>query len=399
MRPRSQAIGKLDRMRTAAVIAALLALGIPQASQAETAKTAAPKHPAKTAAKPAVEHHLAVLIAAAAKGDAEAQYELAQAYAHGHGVKPDTALALSWLELAATNGNTRAALETARAYQDGRGVKANADTAGRWLYLAASLGDTAARDQWVGLLLTGKISTLTGPKGIAWLAERALAGDLKAAMILGETFETGSGIAPDPVQAEEWYRFAAQRHGDAEAQFRLGRMLLSLPAAWRIPAEEEWAAKESDRNKDKPFGAVWYPLKPVGFDDKIVQLRPGIVEGGRNLEAAARRGHAEAQYTLGMAMLAGMELPMDQTGAVSWLEAAAAQGHVEAMMALADCSAKGQGFFAKDPVRAYVMYDLAAASGEDEAAAAREAIAKSLSPRQIGRARQLVQEIRDSLGL
>ena len=401
MRPRSHGIGKLDRMRTAAVIAALLALGISQASQAEPAKTAAPKHPTKTAAKPAADHHLAVLIAAAAKGDAEAQYELAQAYGHGHGhgVKPDAALALSWLELSATNGNARAALETAKAYQDGHGVKANADTAGRWLYLAASLGDAAARDQWVGLLLTGKITSITGPKGIAWLAERAMAGDLKAAMILAEAFENGAGIAPDAAQAEEWYRFAAQRHGDAEAQFRLGRMLLSLPAAWRIPSEEEWAAKESDRNKDKPFGAVWYPVKPVGYDDKIVQLRPGIVEGGRNLEAAARRGHAEAQYTLGMAMLGGMELPMDQTGAVSWLEAAAAQGHAEAMMALADCSAKGQGFFAKDPVRAYVMYDLAAASGEEEAGTAREAVAKTLSPRQIGRARQLVQEIRESLGL
>lgn len=398
MRPRPQGIGKLDRMRTAAVIAALLALGIPQASQAETAKTAAPKPPTKTA-KPAAENHHALLTAAAAKGDAEAQYELAQAYLHGHGVKPNAALALSWLEMAATNGHLRATLEVAKAYQDGRGVKANPAMAGRWLYHAAALGDAAAREQWISLLLAGKITAITGPKAVAWLAERANSGDLKAAMILGEAFETGAGIAPDADQAEEWYRFAAQRFGNAEAEYRLGRILLGLPAAWRIPSEEEWAAKESDRNKDKPFGAVWYPVKPTGYDDKIVQLRPGIVEGARHLEAAARRGHAEAQYTLGMAMLGGMELPMDQTGAVSWLEAAAAQGHAEAMMALADCSAKGQGFFAKDPVRAYVMYDLAAASGEDGAGSAREAIAKTLSPRQMGRARQLVQEIRESLGL
>ena len=385
-------------MRTAAVIAALLALGIPQASQAGTAKTAAPKPPTKTA-KPAAENHFAVLTAAASKGDAEAQYELAQAYAHGHGVKPSPALALSWLELAATNGHLRATLETAKAYQDGHGVKANPAMAGRWLYQAASLGDAAARDQWVDLLLAGKITSLTGPKSVPWIADRANSGDLKAAMILGEAFENGTGIAPNAAQAEEWYRFAAQRFGDAEAEYRLGRILLSLPAAWRIPSEEEWTAKESDRNKDKPFGAVWYADKPVGYDDKILQLRPGIVEGGRHLEAAARRGHAEAQYALGMAMLGGMELPMDQTGAISWLEAAAAQGHAEAMMALAECSAKGQGFFAKDPVRAFVMYDLAAASGEEEAGPAREAIAKTMSPRQIGRARQLVQEIRDSLGL
>lgn len=398
MRPRSPGSGKLDLMRTAAFVAALLALGMPLASQAETAKPARHKPPTM-AAKSTVESHAATLAAAAAKGDAEAQYELGRAYRDGHGVKHDAKAALSWFELAATNGNVLAAVEAAKAHQDGLGVKASATMAGQWWYRAATLGDLAARDQWIGLLLSGKATAIGGQPGLKWLAESAGAGNLKATMLLAEAFETGNGTAPNLGEAEKWYRLAALLHGDMEAEFRLGRMLLNQPAAWRIPSEEEWTPKEAER-KGIPLGAVWFPTKPANADDKAaVQLRPGIVEGGRYLEAAANRGHAEAQYALGMAMIGGIELPLDMIGGIRWLEAAAAKGSPEAMMALADCSAKGQGFFAKDPIRAYVMYDLAAATGEEGAATAREAVAKSLTPRQTTRARQMIQEFRESLGL
>ncbi|TAN63013.1 MAG: sel1 repeat family protein [Magnetospirillum sp.] len=386
-------------MRIAAFVAALLAFGMPLASQAETAKPAKAKPPAR-AAKPAVESRLAILIAAAARGEEDAQYQLGLAYRNGHGTKADAQAALSWFELAATNGNALAAVEAAKAHQSGHGTKADPILAGQWWYRAATLGDTAARDHWTDLLLAGKMPSLGGERGLEWVAERALKGDLAAIMTLADALDNGTGIAPDPAEAEGWYRLAALLHGDVEAEFRLGRIELARPAAWRIPTEEEWSAKDAER-KGRPFGAVWFPTKPaVGNDDRIiVQLRPGIVEGGRRLEGAARRGHAEAQYALGMAMVGGIELPLDMVTGISWLEAAAAQGHPEAMMALANFSAKGQGFFAKDPVRAYVMYDLAAASGEDGAAAAREAVAKTMTPKQISRAKQLVQDLRDSQGL
>ncbi len=396
MRPRSQVSGKLDLMRTAAFVAALLAFAMPLACQAATAKAAKPK---PAAAKPAAESHFGTLTAAAAKGDAEAQYELGLAYRDGHGAKADAKLALIWFELAATNGNAHAAVEAAKAHQDGRGAKSDMVQAGQWWYRAAVLGDIPAQDQWVDLVLSGKIVSVGGDHGLKWIAEKALDGDLKAAMILAEAYENGIGIAPNRSEAEGWYRLAALLHGNVEAEFRLGRMLLSLPAGWRVPSEEEWSPKEADRKTDRPFGAVWLSTKPADSEDKAIQLRPGIVEGGRLLEAAARRGHAEAQYALGMALVGGMELPLDMVAGVTWLEAAAAQGHTEAMMALAEYSAKGQGFFAKDPVRAYVMYDLAAALGEEGAPAAREAVAKTLSQRQLARARQMVQEFRDSQGL
>ncbi|EME70603.1 TPR repeat-containing protein [Paramagnetospirillum caucaseum] len=381
-------------MRIAAAVAALLALSLPLAGGGHAA--------ARKAAKPAAaaESRHAALAAAAATGDMEAQYQMGLAYrGGGHGLKADAAVALVWFTLAGAEGHAAAAVEAAKAFEAGRGVKRDLNAAGNWWYKAGTLGDAQARARWVDLFIEGEVHAIGGRDGIAWLAEAAQAGDLRAMMGLADVLERGHGVPPDIAQAEGLYRQAALLHGDVEARFRLGRLLLERPAMWRKPAEEEWNAKEAER-KSHPFGAVWYSTKPLNADEaRAVQLRPGINEGERWLRSAARRGHAEAQYLLGAAKVAGMELPLDMVEGVAWLEAAAVQGHAEALLALGDLAAKGQGFHAKDPVRAYVMYELAIAQGEAGAKAARDAIAKGMNQKQTARARQLVQELRDLAGL
>lgn len=385
-------------MRIAALVAALIAFGLPFAAQAATGKPAKAKPPAK-AAKPATESPLSLLTTAAMRGEAEAQHQLGLAYRDGaHGAKADLNAALSWFGLAAANGSAAAALDAVVAVE--RRPAANRDMAalGLWLYRAAALGDAAARTRWVELVLAGEVASLGGGQGVEWLAAAAVAGDPRAPLILAEAFEKGSGVAVNPDATEGWLRFAVVLHGDEEAQYRLGRMLLARRGAWRMPTEEEWNLKEAER-KAVPFGAILFDAKPVGPEEKLSQIRPGMVEGERRLEAAARRGHAEAQYHLGLALTGGIELPMDMRAGIIWLEAAAAQGHPEATMALAAHAVQGDSLFTKDPVRAYVLYDLAASAGEDGAAAARDAVAKTLNPRQSARARQIVQGFRDLQGL
>lgn len=381
-------------MRIAAAVAALLALSLPLADGAG----AAPKKAGKQASAAEARH--AGLVSAAANGDLEAQYQLAVTYRDGgHGLKADAQVALVWFTLAGAEGHVAAAVEAAKACEAGRGIKRDLNAAGNWWYKAGALGEPQARKRWVELFLEGEVHAIGSRDGIAWLAEAAQGGDLQAMMALADVLERGHSVAADPDQAESLYRQAALLYGDVEARFRLGRLLLARPAMWRKPAEEEWSTKEAER-KSHPFGAVWYAAKPLNADEaKAVQLRPGINEGERWLRSAARRGHAEAQYLLGSAKVAGMELPLDMVEGVAWLEAAAVQGHAEALLALGDLAAKGQGFHAKDPIRAYVMYDLAVAQGEESAKAARDAVAKGMNQRQAGRARQLVQELRDLAGL
>ncbi|BAE49361.1 TPR repeat [Paramagnetospirillum magneticum AMB-1] len=395
MRPLPSACGKCCFMRIAAWVAALLALSLPLAAGVG----AAPKTAAKPAAAVAEARH-ASLAALAAGGDMDAQYQLAVAYRDGtHGLKPDPHTALVWFTLAGAEGHVGAAIEAAKAYQAGKGAARDLNSAGNWWYKAGTLGHAAARTRWVELFVEGEVHAIGSRDGVSWLAEAAQAGDLRAMMGLADVLERGQGVPPDLDQAEALYRQAALLNGDIEARFRLGRLLLSRPAMWRNPAEEEWNAQAAER-KSHPFGAVWYAAKPANADEiKSVQLRPGINEGERWLRSAARRGHVEAQYLLGSAKVAGLELPMDMVEGVAWLEAAAVQGHAEALFELGNLAAKGQGFYAKDPVRAWVMYELAAGQGEENAKAARDAIAKGMNPRQSGRARQLVQELRELAGL
>jgi TPR repeat protein len=128
--------------------------------------------------------------------------------------------------------------------------------------------------------------------------------------------------------------------------------------------------------------------------------RPGMVEGERWLQAAARQGHPRAQYELGRAYIGGIELPPSLPLGIGWLQASGAQGDTDALMMLADLAVKGQGYFAKDPLRAFVYYDLASGLGARPVAdEARDRVAKTLSARQLARARQVAQECREVRGM
>jgi TPR repeat protein len=98
---------------------------------------------------------------------------------------------------------------------------------------------------------------------------------------------------------------------------------------------------------------------------------------------------------LGKALAEGYELGMNLPAAIGWLRAASAQNHPAATLLVAELTAKGQGFSAKDPIRGYALYDLAASQGQPGAAEARDALARGMGGRQLARARQLVQDLRE----
>jgi TPR repeat protein len=172
-------------------------------------------------------------------------------------------------------------------------------------------------------------------------------------------------------------------------------MLLAEPGAWRLVYKEpEREAKNTAR--DKYYSTRAAAVAAAGDERFPDPVRPGMVEAESWLREAARQGHAEAQYALGMAFLGGMDLPFDLGEAVRWLSAAAWNGHGPALMQLADLAAKGQGFGGKDTVRAWVAYDLAAAQGLKPAEEARDRLGKAMNPRQLNRARQVAQDLRSN---
>lgn len=372
----------------AAVLASLaagpaLAQGKPADKPARsTTKTTAPAKPN--------------LLQLASDGDVAAQFELGMSYLKGaKGIKKNPTQALDWLVLAASNGHAEAAATLARGYEEGGFGRRDLAEAATWWYRAGDLGQDAARQRFLALFLDGKVPSIIGPTGVHWLEAQAEDGDSAAIRALGRVYEGGDGVIPDHTTAQRWYRVGALA-GDVEAQYRLGRMLLSEPAVWRLLYKD--IAREKDNTERDHFYTNRAEATAAAGSDRWVDImRPGMLHGEYWLTRAALGGQPQAALTLGEAYLGGRDLPFDMTQAVRWLSVAALAGEPQAMKLLADLAALGQGLFAPDPVRAWVNYDLAAGAGLTDAAEARDSLAKTMNNRQLNRSRQIAADLRNTI--
>ena len=128
----------------------------PEKAPQQTAPSArpAPSPPAELLAKADHDYAagkyadaVAALKPLAEGGNAGAQRNLARAYAQGHGVAKDAAVAASWYRKAALQGNSTAQLELGGMYANGRGVPQNDFEAYVWYSAAARCGSAAAKAQ------------------------------------------------------------------------------------------------------------------------------------------------------------------------------------------------------------------------------------------------------------
>ena len=396
MRPITAVSDSVAPMRLAPLTVFLLALALSGTARAEESGKKTP-HPAPTPVHAKSKPSLSEL---AAHGDAEAQYQLGMAALEKP--KANQTDALEWFVLAAGNGSKDAALAAARIVER----RGNLTLAAHLWYRAGELGDQQARARVLDLYLSGKVANIGGNAAAGWLAVRADGGDSRAQLALGDLYERGRGIPIDLAQAQRWY-LAAALDGDTEAMYRLGRLQLSLPALWRVLGQEtskdgKWLGpvtapvRPAARNRDSLDLGRQAVAQEMGIEPAGLSLyRPGLFEGEVWLLRAARHGHIGAQFALGRAYVEGVELPQDMIAGIQWLEAAAWRRDPRALLLLADLAAKGQGYPAKDPVRAWADYDLAATFGVRAAEEPRDRLGKSLTPRQLARARQLAQDLRD----
>jgi TPR repeat protein len=104
---------------------------------------------------------------------------------------------------------------------------------------------------------------------------------------------------------------------------------------------------------------------------------------------AAQQGKADAQYVVGAMYYTGNAVPQDQKLAVNWFRRAAEQGHGEAQHALGLMYRYHVAGVPGDPVIAYMLWNLAAAGGNNNAVGQRAAIAKTMTQEQIEEAQAL----------
>jgi TPR repeat protein len=106
-------------------------------------------------------------------------------------------------------------------------------------------------------------------------------------------------------------------------------------------------------------------------------------------------GLAESQYALGSMLRDGIGGKADAAAAASWLEHAAEQGYAQAQLAVARMYIKGAGI-KQNPERAFLWSSIASKllteAAQKESDQIRDLAEKQLAPKQLAKARNLVND-------
>ena len=168
--------------------------------------------------------------------------------------------------------------------------------------------------------------------------------------------ELGALLAGDPATAAPWIQ-AAARYGVAEAQLRLGQMLLDgLGAAKDEAAALTWfirAAKTGAAEAMNMVGRCHENGWGVAID------LPTAVDWYRR---AAEAGHDWGEYNYANMLFDGRGVARDEAGSIGWYRRAADQGHARAMNLLARCFEEGWGT-PHDEAMAFEWYRRSAEAG------------------------------------
>lgn len=186
------------------------------------------------------------------------------------------------------------------------------------------------------------------PNSLQELRPLAEHGDAAAQFNLGRMYALGKGLPQDLRQARHWYELAANQ-GYAQAQVSLGAL---HELGMGVPRDFTQA-----RN--------WY-------------------------EKAAAQGDASGEVSLGAIYEHGLGVPTDFAQARHWYEKAAAQGDALAQLSLGALYEEGQGV-SQDYVQAYMWYELAA-SQDKTSTWTLDNLAKRMTQAQIANAQRLARE-------
>ena len=263
-----------------------------------------------------------------------------------------------WRPLAEA-GDADAAFNLGQAYRLGRGVPLSLAAAQTWLERAARKGHLDAQTT-VGLLLFNGGNRVGG---LRWLKTAAEQGEPRALLIYGTALFNGDGVVRDPVLAYAYVSRAAAQ-GLAPAQSTLTEMDKLIPLEDRkkgvamaqtlaklakaepakvepAKAEPKTAAKPSAKPPAK--AAVKPPVKEV-------VTAPATASGSWRIQLGAfsKRGSAEALFAKlsGNSQLAGRQPFYVAAGAVTRLQVGPFPSRAAASAACAALSRQGQPCFA-----------------------------------------------------
>lgn len=200
--------------------------------------------------------------------------------------KGDAAAVAIWRPLA-EKGDAEAEFNLGNAYLYGRGVPMNVAQGRQWIGRAASKGQVDAQAT-LGLLLyqDGDVKS-----GYRWLFAAAEAGEPRAMLIMGSAFYLGEGVPKDPVKGYAYTSRAAAK-GLQSARATLAKMEKEMPLEQRQKGFKLAMQMAGDKSQWPEAPLKQIAAAPPGQETPAKQIAaaaPRHEESARQIAAAAPR--------------------------------------------------------------------------------------------------------------
>ncbi|MGL5179525.1 MAG: tetratricopeptide repeat protein [Aeromonas veronii] len=259
----------------------------------------------------------AELSQAAKQGDGRAQYELAKRLAS----QPDYPNAMHWMQQAAEQSGPLVADKKIRAsaawqvgdwYQAGLGEPKNPVLATQWWQRSAHLGNINASYR-LGLMCQEQHQDKLVSECLDWFEQAAKQDHAEAQLILARWYSKQPGADTDAIK---WLELSAEL-GNRDAQYLLGERYQQGKGVVKRPdLAQRWNDKAAAQQQP---------------DALLLQAKQAAPTNAfATYQRAANAGSADAELWLGMAYLAGEQVPTDTALGRYWLELAAGHGSHEA---------------------------------------------------------------------
>jgi TPR repeat protein len=294
-------------------------------------------------------------------GSLEACVQLGLVFLEGLLVEKDYKKALENLQYAADKGFAVGQTLLAKCYLHGQGVKQNDKQAVYWLERAAEQGDGAALHTLGHSYLVGEFTEVNETLGVKFLTLVALQGSADAKVHLARCYATGYGVIQDDAMALSLYEQAA-KHNNVFALYQAGQYYtegrttnIDYKKAFKYFMR---AAELGDADSQAKLGVAYLFAKgtekditqglgwiqkavaqknPSGYYTMSIAYSMGLgvkkdlQEEYKFLELAANAGLVNAQYDLGLKLIADEKTSENRQAGLSWIEKAAKQDYEEAI--------------------------------------------------------------------
>ena len=257
----------------------------------------------------ATENPLATLEAAAASGNATAQFQLGRAYFRGEGVPADNAKAIEWISQSAEKGNPDALTSLGFFYSQGVVFEKDESKAIEWFRKGAAAGSVQSQLNLGLMLRQAKTITCNNTESLEWLEKAASSGDPVAVRTYGQVLFLGDAhMLPDRNKAFPYILKAAEE-GDSSSQNMIGVAYRDGNGTeMNSEKAKEWflkAALQNDPKAQSNLGDILGVDSPTNSDRK--EALKWLLIAKDNGDITAIKTYKELMHTFPPALLAAAQ--------------------------------------------------------------------------------------------